>query len=85
VLRERRLGPGDRRARHPRHPVRLPALEDLQATALQVVEEIGYGREITDKHPQVRDRADLQPAAGTVGRFLQGGHPLDFAPMHSRF
>jgi len=25
-----------------------PALEDLQATALQVVEEIGYGREITD-------------------------------------
>jgi hypothetical protein len=43
-----------------------PALEDLQATALQVVEEIGYGREITDNvrgFVQVRISSPWPPPA----------------------
>jgi uncharacterized protein len=54
-----------------------PALEDLQSTALDVVGEIGYGREITDN---VRGFVMVRIASlrqGTTGRFLQGGHPLD--------
>ena len=58
-----------------------PALEDLQATALQVVDEIGYGREITDN---VRGFVTVRISSlrqGTTGRFLQGGHPLDFGRL----
>ena len=58
-----------------------PALEDLQATALEVVSEIGYGREITDN---VRGFVTVRIASlrqGTTGRFLQGGHPLDFTAL----
>ncbi len=58
-----------------------PALEDLQATAIQIVEEIGYGREITDN---VRGFVAVRISSlrlGTTGRFLQGGHPLDFARL----
>jgi hypothetical protein len=58
-----------------------PALEDLQATALDVVSEIGYGREITDN---VRGFVTVRISSlrqGTTGRFLQGGHPLDFAAL----
>ncbi len=58
-----------------------PALEDLQATALDVVNEIGYGREITDN---VRGFVTVRISSlrqGTTGRFLQGGHPLDFTRL----
>src|SRR5271169_5094319 len=58
-----------------------PALEDLQATALEVVEEIGYGREITDN---VRGFVTVRISSlrqGTTGRFLQGGHPLYFTRL----
>jgi len=58
-----------------------PALEDLQATALQVVGEVGYGREITDN---VRGFVTVRISSlrqGTTGRFLQGGHPLDFGRL----
>ena len=58
-----------------------PALEDLQATALDVVSEIGYGREITDN---VRGFVTVRISSlrqGTTGRFLQGGHPLDFTRL----
>ena len=61
-----------------------PALEDLQATALQVVDEIGYGREITDN---VRGFVTVRISSlrlGTTGRFFQGGHPLDFAALLDR-
>jgi hypothetical protein len=62
---------------HPGYPV----LEDLQATALQVVNEVGYGREITDN---VRGFVTVRISSlrhGTTGRFLQGGHPLDFTAL----
>jgi hypothetical protein len=61
-----------------------PALEDLQATAIQVVEEIGYGREITDN---VRGFVTVRISSlrlGTTGRFLQGGHPVDFTRLLDR-
>jgi hypothetical protein len=61
-----------------------PTLADLQATAMTVVEEIGYGREITDN---VRGFVKVRISSlrlGTTGRFLDGGHPLDFASLLER-
>ena len=61
-----------------------PGLEDLQTTAMQVVEDIGYGREVADN---VRGFVQVRIASlrlGTSGRFLAGGHPLDFAALLTR-
>jgi uncharacterized protein len=58
-----------------------PGLGDLQAAAMSVVEEIGYGREVTDN---VRGFVRVRIGSlrlGTAGRFLGGGHPLDFAAL----
>jgi uncharacterized protein len=58
-----------------------PALEDLQSAAIAVVEEIGYGREVTDN---VRGFVTVRIGSlrlGIAGRFLDGGHPLDFAAL----
>jgi uncharacterized protein len=58
-----------------------PSLGDLQAAALAVVEEIGYGREVTDN---VRGFVAVRIGSlrlGTAGRFLDGGHPLDFTRL----
>jgi hypothetical protein len=58
-----------------------PGLEDLQAAALAVVSEIGYGREVADN---VRGFVTVRIGSlrmGTAGRFLDGGHPLDFARL----
>jgi uncharacterized protein len=61
-----------------------PALEDLQATAMQVVDDIGYGREITDN---VRGFVTVRISSlrqGTAGRLFQGSHPLDFTRLLER-
>ena len=58
-----------------------PTLEDLQATALTVVNEIGYGREVRDN---VRGFVTVRIGSlrlGTTGRFLDGGHPLDITRL----
>jgi hypothetical protein len=58
-----------------------PGLEDLQATAMTVVSEVGYGREVADN---VRGFVTVRIGSlrmGTAGRFLDGGHPLDFARL----
>jgi len=55
-----------------------PGLEDLQAAAMNVVSEIGYSREVADN---VRGFVTVRIGSlrmGTAGRFLDGGHPLDF-------
>jgi len=55
-----------------------PGLRDLQDAALAVIEDIGYSREITDN---VRGFVAVRIGSlrlGTTGRFLDGGHPLDF-------
>lgn len=71
----------------PRTPAvqpRYPTLEDLQRTAERVVADIGYGREITDN---VRGFIRVRLASlrlGVTGRFLQGGHGIDFERLLHR-
>ncbi|MEV4315313.1 ATP-binding protein [Actinocrispum sp. NPDC049592] len=63
---------------------RYPTLADLQRTAMEVVEDIGYGKEITDN---VRGFIDVRLGTlrlGTPGRFFEGGHPLDVAELLRR-
>ena len=63
---------------------RYPTLGDLQRTAELVVDEIGYGKEITDN---VRGFIRVRLSSlrlGTTGRFFEGGHPLDFAALMRR-
>ncbi|MFI9627326.1 ATP-binding protein [Streptomyces sp. NPDC052042] len=58
-----------------------PTLGELQATARQVVEMIGYGKEVT---ADVRGFVDVRMGSlreGTPGRFFEGGHPLDIAGL----
>ncbi|MER6531874.1 ATP-binding protein [Streptomyces sp. NPDC001508] len=60
-----------------------PTLGELQETARQVVETIGYGREVT---ADVRGFVDVRMGSlrqGTPGRFFEGGHPLDIAGLLS--
>jgi uncharacterized protein len=58
-----------------------PTLTALQRTAERVVAEIGYSQRVTDDVLGfIRVRlASLRQ--GTTGRFLEGGHPLDFAAL----
>ncbi len=75
------MGPGDRAARYARVQPAYPGLEDLQATAMAVVSEIGYGREVADN---VRGFVTVRIGSlrtGTADRFLDGGHPLDFGAL----
>ncbi|WP_344954322.1 ATP-binding protein [Actinomadura miaoliensis] len=63
---------------------RYPTLADLQAVAEQVVDEIGYGQEITDN---VRGFIRVRLSSlrlGTTGRFFEGGHPIDFDRLLAR-
>jgi hypothetical protein len=58
-----------------------PGLEDLQAAAMTVVNQIGYGRDVADN---VRGFVTVRIGSlrlGTTGRFLDGGHPLDFGKL----
>ena len=58
-----------------------PTLTDLQRTAERVVNEVGYSQRITDDVLGfIRVRlASLR--LGTTGRFLEGGHQLDFSRL----
>jgi uncharacterized protein len=58
-----------------------PTLTSLQRAAERVVAEIGYSQRVTDDVLGfIRVRlASLRQ--GTTGRFLEGGHPLDFAAL----
>jgi hypothetical protein len=61
-----------------------PTLADLQTTARQVVDDIGYGAELA---ADVRGFVDVRLTSlllGTPGRFLGGGHPLDVADLLRR-
>ncbi|SOD75886.1 DNA helicase HerA, contains HAS-barrel and ATPase domains [Streptomyces sp. 1222.2] len=63
---------------------RYPTLEDLEHTALQVVTDIGYGKEVADN---VRGFIKIRLASlrlGTTGRFLEGARPLDFGELLRR-
>ena len=58
-----------------------PNLTDLQRTAERVVNEVGYSQRVTDDVLGfIRVRlASLR--LGTTGRFLEGGHQLDFSRL----
>jgi DNA helicase HerA-like ATPase len=58
-----------------------PNLTDLQRTAERVVNEVGYSQRITDDVLGfIRVRlASLR--LGTTGRFLEGGHQIDFSRL----
>ncbi|MFD9042207.1 ATP-binding protein [Streptomyces bottropensis] len=63
---------------------RYPTLEDLEHTALKVVTDIGYGKEVADN---VQGFIKIRLASlrlGTTGRFLEGGRPLDFGGLLRR-
>lgn len=60
---------------------RYPRLDELQAAARRVVDDIGYGTEVT---ANVKGFIDVRIASlvhGTPGRFFQGGHPLDIEAL----
>jgi DNA helicase HerA-like ATPase len=63
---------------------KYPTLGDLQRTAKEVVEAIGYGRQVTS---DVRGFIDVRLGSlrlGTPGRFFEGGHPVDIGELLRR-
>ncbi|MER7459323.1 ATP-binding protein [Micromonospora sp. NPDC126480] len=67
--------------RRPGHRPRYPTLGDLQQVAEEVVDRIGYGREVADN---VRGFIRVRLASlrlGTTGSFFEGGHPIDIGRL----
>jgi DNA helicase HerA-like ATPase len=63
---------------------RYPTLAGLQRAAAEVVAEIGYSQRVTD---DVLGFVKVRLSSlrhGTTGRFLDGGHPIDFGALLSR-
>jgi uncharacterized protein len=63
---------------------RYPTLGELQSAARDVVDNIGYGKEIS---ADVRGFVDVRIGSlrtGTPGRFFEGGHPLDIGGLLRR-
>ncbi|HLX46909.1 MAG TPA: ATP-binding protein [Streptosporangiaceae bacterium] len=67
----------------PAHPA-IPTLAELQRAALEVIDEVGYGREL---QADVRGFVDVRLRSlrvGSAGRFFEGGHPADIAGLLRR-
>jgi uncharacterized protein len=65
-------------------PPALPTLEQLQAAALEVIADVGYGPEL---QADVRGFVDVRLRSlrtGSAGRFFEGGHPADIAGLLTR-
>jgi helicase HerA-like protein len=65
-------------------PPAVPTLAQLQRTALEVISEVGYGREL---QADVRGFVDVRLRSlrtGSAGRFFEGGHPADIAALLRR-
>jgi len=58
-----------------------PGLTDLQRAAIRVVREIGYSQRITDDVLGFIKVRLSSLRLGTTGRFLEGGHQLDFGAL----
>ena len=58
-----------------------PNLADLQRAAIRIVREIGYSQRITDDVLGFIKVRLSSLRLGTTGRFLQGGHQLDFGKL----
>ncbi|MBB5138824.1 DNA helicase HerA-like ATPase [Thermocatellispora tengchongensis] len=62
----------------------VPTLEQLQAHAMAVIHEIGYGREVqADVEGFIRLRL-RSLRVGSAGRFFEGGHPADIGDLLRR-
>jgi hypothetical protein len=65
-------------------PPAVPTLAQLQRAALEVIEDVGYGREL---RADVRGFVDVRLRSlrtGSAGRFFEGGHPADVAELMRR-
>jgi uncharacterized protein len=65
-------------------PPAIPTLARLQAAALAVIEDVGYGPEL---RADVRGFVDVRLRSlrtGSAGRFFEGGHPADVARLLDR-
>jgi uncharacterized protein len=62
----------------------VPSLAELQRAALEVIQDVGYGREL---QADVRGFVDVRLRSlriGSAGRFFEGGHPGDIARLLRR-
>jgi len=62
----------------------VPTLAQLQRTAIEVVEDVGYGKEL---QADVRGFVDVRLRSlriGSAGRFFEGGHPADISELLRR-
>ncbi len=60
---------------------RYPNLSDLQRAAIRIVREIGYSQRVTDDVLGFVKVRLSSLRLGTTGRFLEGGHQLDFGRL----
>jgi len=58
-----------------------PSLTDLQRAATRIVQEVGYSQRITDDVLGFIKVRLSSLRLGTTGRFLEGGHQLDFGKL----
>ncbi len=58
-----------------------PNLTDLQRAAIRIVQEVGYSQRITDDVLGFIKVRLSSLRLGTTGRFLEGGHQLDFGKL----
>jgi DNA helicase HerA-like ATPase len=58
-----------------------PALTDLQRAAIRIVQEVGYSQRVTDDVLGFIKVRLSSLRLGTTGRFLEGGHQLDFSQL----
>ena len=81
-LRGQRLGRGHRRGR-PGAPFGppYPTLEQLQNAALDVIEDVGYGKELMADVEGFVDVRLRSLRIGSAGRFFEGGHPADIGGL----
>ncbi|WP_433332732.1 ATP-binding protein [Spirillospora sp. CA-294931] len=59
----------------------VPTLEQLQNAALQVIGDVGYGRELMADVQGFVDVRLRSLRIGSAGRFFEGGHPADIGGM----
>ena len=65
-------------------PPAVPTLAGLQAAALAVIEDVGYGRELqADMRGFIGVRL-RSLRTGSAGRFFEGGHPADIRALLDR-
>ncbi len=65
-------------------PPAVPTLAQLQAAAIEVISDVGYGPELT---ADVRGFVDVRLRSlrtGSAGRFFEGGHPADIGELLRR-